>query len=674
MALLCKVILSPTAYLYITHNVRLNLKLPLTMAVALFSESTVSTSLTLGAVPSARVGPSITALKDKLYVFGGRLIAPTKISNELFKFSIPTMAWEPIVPTLNSPHPSPRYFHSAVAFGTYLIIIGGQGETKRNAPPNILNDICFFDLLTKEWEILQLDPKEFPPRYAHLSCVLGRTLVIVGGQDADNQYLHDLYFFNLDTRSLKRSVVECGLGSYRSTLSSPADALGPITIFSNTRFNNPLRELLSLDEGGVVSAFQFPSSGQTLPPAFRFPEGFVIGNHLVMSGTYISNNVQSYCIWSLNLEDKTWSRIDTGSSFARGSWNRGVLHPTSNQFFVFGHREREIVFDYNQRRINFNHISIVNLEAFNIYRRPAICKDRAAIDLGKQMMFSPALSNFALLTNDEFRIHINSGLLRARWPNLDAFLYGGQDALPSMPQVRTNALMLQESYPVVQAFVQFIYTNALEGSLGLDLLGKLLVFARNYAVHALSDRVAAELHAMLDIAVAPRIYQVASLAQRDGLRLRSLSVMIRDRQALLGDAPFWESYPPSLRDEILRYMPPNFQAPVPPRKPPPGKLPKPLQDESGADTVREGDVNAGKDIVVPLPPAQPKKKTSGASFLKFGGRRPSLASFFSFSSSSNASQPPAPPGAPPPPPSLAADKAADAESEFVRSLYDVGLS
>ncbi|KAJ9061784.1 hypothetical protein DSO57_1017194 [Entomophthora muscae] len=174
------------------------------MAVTLFSEATVSTSLTLGTVPPARVGPSITTLQNKIYVFGGRLITPTKVSNDLFVFSIQAMAWEPISPSSNSPQPSPRYFHSSVSYKDHLIIIGGQGETTKNEPSNVLNDICFFNLQTKEWEILGFDPLEFPPRYAHLSCVLGHTLVIVGGQDASNQYLNDMYFFDLDARTLRK--------------------------------------------------------------------------------------------------------------------------------------------------------------------------------------------------------------------------------------------------------------------------------------------------------------------------------------------------------------------------------------------------------------------------------------------------------------------------------------
>lgn len=597
------------------------------------------------------------------------------------------MAWEPVVPSPSSPLPTPRYFHSSVVFNDYMIIIGGQGDSPKDGPSNLFNDICFFNMQTKEWEILQFDPLEFPPRYAHLCCITGHTCVIVGGQDGLNQYLHDMYFFDLDTRTLRKGSIDCGLGCYRSTLSCQSGPNGPVTIFSNTRFSNPIRELITVEEGKETSLHLFPSSGQTLPPALRFPEGFIIGKHMVISGVYISNNVQSYCLWSLNLDNNTWSRIDTGSSFARGSWNRGMIHPTSNQFLVFGHREREIISDYGARRINFNHVSFVNLEAFNVYRLPSTCKKDSSIQIGLQVMYGPRFSNFSFLTKDDYRIHINSGFLRARWPNFDAFLYGGQDILQA-PHLKANTLVLQESYPVVQAFVKYLYTNSVEFITDLDLLGKLLLFSRNYAIQNLSDLVAAEMHRMLDINVAPQIYQAAAQAQRDGLKLRSLSVMIQERQALLKNNLFWKSYPAALRNEILTFMPPNFQPPVEepirPVPPPSRKLnaDKPSDTLPSPSNSQAEEHESSKDTLIPLPNIFPKKKTSGTSFLKFGGRRPSLANLFSFSSSSNSLAPPAPADAPSSSSSSSSfvstttDKSPKNEPDYhlVRSLYDVGLS
>lgn len=56
--------------------------------------------------------------------------------------------------------------------------------------------------------------------------------------------------------------------------------------------------------------------------------------------------------------------------FAQGSWNRGVLWNRRNTFVILGHRKRSLVEDYNQRRINFSHVCMVELEAFGLYDNP----------------------------------------------------------------------------------------------------------------------------------------------------------------------------------------------------------------------------------------------------------------------------------------------------------------
>lgn len=687
------------------------------MKVALFSESTVSTCLTLGNVPPARVGPSLTSCKSKLHVFGGRLITPAKISNELYSFDLNTVAWELVSANGSSPTPEPRYFHASVVYENYLVVIGGQGEPTPGSSSKLLNDICFYNFHKKEWEIHQFDTGVFPARYAHLASVSGKTLVIVGGQDADNQYLTDLYVFNLETRFFtKICSTSSGLGSYRSTLSQQTPT--SFVIFNNTRFNRPIRELIFIDLEGrlrtvLLSDFegQAEAEDQAMPPAFRFPEGYAIGNKLVISGTYLSNNVQSYCIFSLDLQTRAWTRVDTGSCFARGSWNRGILHPSSNSFIVFGHREREIGVDYSQRRINFNHISIVNLEAFNIYRTPVECTDEETIKLGLQLMYEPRFSNFSLTTNDDFRIHINTGFLRSRWENFDTFLYSRPEQNNPLPYFKPNSLLLQESYAVVQAFVRYLYTNTLSSSSehDIDLLGKLLVFSSNYAVHHLSDLVASRLHNLLNIDVAPRLFQVASLAKRDGLKLRSLSLMVQDRLKLMNSREFWTEYPSNLRKEILLYMPTNFQ-------PNPHLMvetvsPKPRSSlssskidyssisvpESLPSSSRPSFESTTESIVDSKPNKNdsgsslfPKKKVSGSSFLKFGSRRPSLANLLGFSSTTNPSQSPKPPASSSsasstvPTDLVQTRKRAgsastpsaviNSEDHILQSLYDFGLS
>lgn len=640
------------------------------MTVALFSEATVSTSLTLGTVPSARVGPSLASNGNKIYVFGGRQMNSRTVTNDLYCFDLTTMIWEQLTYS-GEIIPPPRYFHSSCVYkDDYFIVTGGQGYqgNGEQASVSIFNDICIFDLKTKTWEIINLDLERIPARYAHLTSIIDDKLIIVGGQDLNNEYLLDVQVFSLTTKKIQLSqAIGNSFGAYRSTLSVKKGAEPIIKIFSNSRFSDVNREFITIqsdfqtNSNFNIQEHCLSTNSRDLPPGLRFPEGYIINNQMVISGTYLSNNTQSYNLWSLNMDTLEWRRIDTGSSFARGSWNRGILDPLRNRFIVFGHRDRDLVQDYNQRRINFTNISIVDLESFNIYREPEFCNDDQAQELGLMMMYEPRFSNFSLLTKDDFRIHINSAFLRSRWPSFDVFLVHTQSKdRDNKLQGPPNTLYLQESYRVVQAFVRYLYTNALDPEMidDIDQLGRLLVFAHYYSVDHLYSLVAARLHTCLDIKNAPHIFRYSSMAARNGLKLRSLSLMIQERRFLVNDMDFWQTYPEQFREEIIRYMPPNFQYPHPLPAPAPSSQSTNSTLKSSSASIRTNSETAtqgyfmqegsnrisvnsttpltSEDAVSPLPT---KKNRSNSSFLKFGFRRPSVANLFNFSSPSQPQTP-----------------------------------
>jgi hypothetical protein len=80
-------------------------------------------------------------------------------------------------------------------------------------------------------------------------------------------------------------------------------------------------------------------TGTSLPPGLRFPSGFQLGNHLIIFGTFLSQHVNNFSIWALDLGSKgavgieerikrgeglEWIKIDPGNVLQRGSWNRAV--------------------------------------------------------------------------------------------------------------------------------------------------------------------------------------------------------------------------------------------------------------------------------------------------------------------------------------------------------------
>src|SRR5258708_12278292 len=86
-------------------------------------------------------------------------------------------------------------------------------------------------------------------------------------------------------------------------------------------------------------------SGAALPPGLRFPTGAILGQHLVIAGTYLAHSYQSFSIWALDLVNMTWSRIDPGATLASGSWSRGVLWRRGNRFLTFANKEANLLED-----------------------------------------------------------------------------------------------------------------------------------------------------------------------------------------------------------------------------------------------------------------------------------------------------------------------------------------
>lgn len=298
----------------------------------------------------------------------------------------------------------------------------------------------------------------------------GAEMVVVGGQDSENHYIEEINVFNL--RSLKwtgprmlgrscgayRSVVSplprgmttqmigAGLKAYSSSsngipplggggakgedpmsLSAVGERRDPskgghgMLIYSNYNFLDVKLELqVRLPDGTLEEK---PMVGPYSPPGLRFPNGGVIDSHFVVSGTYLTSSKQEYALWALDLRTLIWSRIDVGSVFTQGSWNRGVLWAKRNTFIILGRRDRSLVDDYNHRRINFSHLCMVELEAFGLYDNPRYhthpslqrCFSTPAQELGRLVLGMRHLADMEFLAVGGERVPVNSRIVARRW-------------------------------------------------------------------------------------------------------------------------------------------------------------------------------------------------------------------------------------------------------------------
>lgn len=292
----------------------------------------------------------------------------------------------------------------------------------------IMADIHIYDVQTNKWTLIQPSGPENPQgRYAHCATILpssavfasadshtsaihhnpassnphsgtigvqidgtgGAEMVVVGGQDNGNNYIQQISVFNLrNLRWTSSTPYDRNCGAYKSMVTGLPDInaqkIGQgmvleegveqqsgtaMLIYSNYNFLDVKLELQIRKPDGTLE--EKSMNGAVSPPGLRFPNGGVINGHFVVSGTYLTSSKHEYALWALDLKTLTWAMIDTsGTVFGQGSWNRGILWNRRNCYIILGHRKRNLVDDYNHRRINFTHLCLVELEAYGLYDNP----------------------------------------------------------------------------------------------------------------------------------------------------------------------------------------------------------------------------------------------------------------------------------------------------------------
>ena len=422
-----------------------------------------------GDIPPPRYFHSMCTLGDtKLICYGGMSSAPPTASpqvqqasqepqpdigvmSDLHMYDATTRTWTEIK---TSETPQGRYAHCAAVLPSTSVF------TSTNAVRSAMHH----------------NPGSENPNQGSIGIALdgsgGAEMVVVGGQDSANHYIEQISVFNL--RSLKWTSTQTlgrSCGAYRSVIaplkhmaastigSKPQGAEGVVStikaeeeikegpsmlIYSNYNFLDVKLELQVRHMDGSLT--EKPMNSQFSPPGLRFPNGGVLANHFVVSGTYLTSSKQEYALWALDLRTLTWSRIDAGGGvFGQGSWNRGVVWPRRNTFVILGNRRRSLVEDYNHRRINFSNVCMVELEAFGLYDNPHRTNPTSSfasvsapivppllapkanppsshgpfsntgIDLGEKVMDIRELCDMELLSISGERLPVNSHLLARRW-------------------------------------------------------------------------------------------------------------------------------------------------------------------------------------------------------------------------------------------------------------------
>jgi hypothetical protein len=425
-----------------------------------------------------------------------------------------------------------------------------------------------FDTETMAWVEINVSPSIFKPlaRYAHLSTLWDNDkLVIIGGQDITNHHINEMSVFDLQQKAwihgssinglydAYRAVAFCPLaydGSGKSNApfwqedpveeSSSIEELPPppACIYSNYNFNDIARDLQSFCPlKSYPSTVDFNNhtsniAGTILPPGLRFPTGQLMGHYFIISGTFLSTTQRGFQVWVLNLSNLTWSHIDTGSALGNGSWNRGLV--VNKKFYILGNGYRDLKEDYSYRRLNFEHVAVIDLEAFGIYTMPTESCSPAAQELGLTILNEHGLSDVIIVTTDQQSISANSNILSERWPEFSQLM-----AQTKKDQLQKRHLLFPEAYPVTLAFLQFIYTDHLITAQQHQpqILSRLLILADMYKMDRLKQLATYGLHQLLTISTASMVYETATLTFQSALQIRALRIMMNAKRMLLQQQP-----------------------------------------------------------------------------------------------------------------------------------------
>ncbi|RCH94021.1 hypothetical protein CU097_013335 [Rhizopus azygosporus] len=518
---------------------------------------TTEFKLTSGDIPPPLVGASTTVVNNRLYVFGGRLVSSRQMTNHLYFLDLDALVWTRHIAEPDSPPPPrPRYFHSTNHYGKYLVVFGGMSYSTKRSSQSLcaLDDICLFDLDLMVWKYPEVQPSLYTPqaRYAHLSVFAEDKLVIIGGQDMSNQYINEINVYCMTTCSwVSGGPVSKQYGAYRSIAFYPSsihrnsmpaspfwadgsDSDTPVVcIYSNYNFTDVTRDLESFSAIPPAAEFKNHSaemSGFSLPPGLRFPSGHVLGHHMILTGTYLTPTYKAFNIWALNLANLVWVKIDPGSVLAQGSWNKGVLYEKKRQLVILGDRGRDLLEDYSHRQTNFNHVAVMDLEAFGIYTFPEETCAPVAQELGLSMLSEPSMADMEIITEDNRSIPVNSNVMLLRWPRFTEVLAEKEHAASGFKR-----LLFPENYPVTLAFLQFIYTDHLVTAQQYQpqILVRLLLLSEIYNIPRLGELSTHALHQALTINTASMIYEAAVLTGKTALQIRALRVLFNTKKKMM---------------------------------------------------------------------------------------------------------------------------------------------
>ncbi|XP_057756898.1 nitrile-specifier protein 5 [Arachis stenosperma] len=142
-----------------------------------------------GAGPGARSSHAVAIVGQKLYAFGGEFAPRVPVDNNVHVFDLKTLTWS--VADASGDTPPPRVGVTMTAIGDTIYVFGG-----RDAEHNELNELYSFDTKINNWALISRGDHGPPHRSYHSITADDRNVYIFGGCGVSGR-LNDLWAFDV---------------------------------------------------------------------------------------------------------------------------------------------------------------------------------------------------------------------------------------------------------------------------------------------------------------------------------------------------------------------------------------------------------------------------------------------------------------------------------------------
>ncbi|KAL9057329.1 MAG: hypothetical protein Q9162_002403 [Coniocarpon cinnabarinum] len=525
-----------------------------------------------GDIPGVRMGHTATLWKgEKVLIFGGENEHRAYL-NDLIIFDLKTAYWHQ--PDLNGITPKGRARHSAVIHDDKLFIIGGLSGTDNST---ILDDMCYLDLKTFTWSRTW----RFVPRFDHTCWLWGGRLWVFGGLTEGMERASDIWWLDMKQSPIFNSEMATGNQTRPSTSAarSPRPTMAGASTLggASTGYaaNSSSVQVAQASSGaarrpprapGSISSMTF-HSGPNIPMQS-------VGTHFhaYSSGCLLDfvtpavtgNYETSLC--ALDFETMRWEKLADGRDLfnANYRWHYCALNQEGTHAWLLGCPIDPPPSNAGQNGEYLSDVLSIDLRKLGLLGNDLAVDSRGSTrlpmsdatsssflsgigaDLARTFDNPNSGTDFtvtaepddAIECDEEEKtgvdsmqdvstvertaskpIHVHRLILESRWPHFHRMIS------TQMSEYHTRKLHIPDPYPVVRAFLYYLYTDSIarQDGLGpfLDDVAGMLVMSNLYDMPRLKALCRNRLGRELDVKHAATIWEKAGVASEEWLKKRA---------------------------------------------------------------------------------------------------------------------------------------------------------